>query len=104
MQTYKHVTEPSCGGLGIDYIPTLSIKERQLGLIGDVITDEEVLQILVFADLKSKSHFGGREYCYSQVKLSNRGLVVWTCNPSMLIFYWGLSDQHIHTTLREAIN
>lgn len=59
MQTYKHLTEPSCGGLGIDYIPTLSIKERQLGLIGDVITDKEVLQLLVFADLKSKSRFEG---------------------------------------------
>ena len=55
MQTYKHVTAPSCGGLGIDCISTLSIKERQLRLIGDVTTDKEAQQLLVFADLKSKS-------------------------------------------------
>ena len=59
MITYKHYAGPSYGGLGVEKQPYLPIREREKGLKGEIIIEEEMIQLLVFADLKSKSRFKG---------------------------------------------
>lgn len=59
MITYKHFAGPTYGGLDVEKTHYLPIKERQKGLKGEVITEEQMIRLLVVADLKSKSRFKG---------------------------------------------
>ena len=57
MITYKHFAGPNYGGLDVEKIHNLPIKERQKGLKGEVITEEQMIRLLFVADLKSQSRF-----------------------------------------------
>ena len=59
MITYKHYVGPSYGGLGVEEQPYYPIREREKGVKGEVISQDEAIRLLVIADLKAKSRFKG---------------------------------------------
>ena len=74
MITYKHYVGPSYGGLGVgddqssleeqplvrtQCVPYYPIREREKGVRGKVISQDEAIRLLVIADLKSQSRFKG---------------------------------------------
>ena len=75
MITYKHYVGPSYGGLGVgddqssleeqplvrtQCVPYYPIREREKGVRGEVISEEEMIRLLVFADLKASVRPDGR--------------------------------------------
>ena len=60
---YIHVAGPCYGGLGVEPIPSLPIKERQKALIGEVITEEDALNLLVSRDAQNQQRFKGVREC-----------------------------------------
>lgn len=56
---YVHYAGPSYGGLDVIELPYLPIREREKGLKGQVISEADAIQLLVYSDLKSKSRFIG---------------------------------------------
>ena len=59
MIKYKHYCGPSYGGLFVEEQPYFPIREREKGCKGEVISQDEALDILVTADLTTKSRFKG---------------------------------------------
>ena len=63
MIKYKHYCGPTYGGLFVEEQPYFPIREREKGYKGEIISQDEALDILVRADLKSKSRFKGAKEC-----------------------------------------
>ncbi len=59
MIKYKHYCGPFYGGLFVEEQPYLPIREREKGYKGEVIFQDEALDLLVTADLTTKSRFKG---------------------------------------------
>ena len=59
MIKYKHFAGPSYGGLFVEEQSYYPIRERVKGCKGEVISQDEALDLLVAADLKTKSRFKG---------------------------------------------
>ena len=58
---YTHFAGPRKGGLDVDYdyTPYYPIRERDKAIRGEVISQRDAIQLLTFADLKSKRRFKG---------------------------------------------
>ena len=67
MIKYKHYCGPSYGGLFVkeqplvrtQCVPYFPIREREKGYKGEVISQDEALDILVCADVSAQSRFKG---------------------------------------------
>lgn len=56
---YVHVAGPSYGGLGVDKFPQLPIRDRENGTLGEIVSEKEMLELLVGRHFGYKQRFKG---------------------------------------------